>query len=70
MTKYYCDICGKEMIRADMNVAVYHAPCVVERVVDKYDCCRDCLCEVLNYIDERQKCFGTYKTNPALNKKG
>ena len=52
------------------NVAVYHAPCVVERVVDKYDCCRDCLCEVLNYIDERQKCFGTYKTNPALNKKG
>ena len=70
MTKYYCDICGKEMTSADMNVAVYHAPCAVERVVDKYDCCRDCLCEVLNYIDERQKCFGTYKTNTALNKKG
>ena len=66
MTKYYCDICGKEMTRADMNVAVYHAV----GVVDKYDCCRDCLCEVRNYIDERQKCFGTYRTNPALNKKG
>ena len=70
MTKYYCDICGKEMTSADMNVAVYHAPGAVERVVDKYDCCRDCLCEVLNYIVERQKCFGTYKTNTALNKKG
>lgn len=57
MTKYYCDICGKEMTRADMNVAVYHAA----GVVDKYDCCTDCLCEVRNCIDERQKCFGTYK---------
>ena len=63
MTKYYCDICGKEMTSADMNVAVYHAPGAVERVVDKYDCCRDCLCEVLNYIDERQKNFNVdYKT--------
>ena len=57
MTKYYCDICGKEMTRTDRNVAVYRTA----GIVDKYDCCADCLREVLNYIDERQKCFGTYK---------
>ena len=60
MTKYYCDICGKEMPHKNMNVTVYHAT----GVVDEYDCCMDCLAEVRSFIAERQKNFNIdYKTS-------
>lgn len=57
MTKYYCDICGKEIPHTCMSVAVYYAA----NTKNEYECCKNCLVEIRNLIDERQKASGVYK---------
>lgn len=59
MTRYYCDICGEQVPAShkDAGVTLRYS----NNVIDEFDCCPDCVIEIRNYIDERQKCFGTYK---------
>lgn len=66
MLRRYCDVCGEQISAAykDTGATLRFS----NNVVDKFDCCPNCVTEIRNFIDERQKCFGVYGTNPALRK--